>query len=83
MARHKAVNLFQTQVFRVSIVAFLSGLAPILVRCAYEHRNLSLDDALTVVALSSTLATTLIGRMDTNPVYTPDGLPGANKQDLL
>jgi hypothetical protein len=35
-----------------------------------------------VAALSSTLATTLVGRMDTNPVYTPDGLPGANKGDF-
>jgi hypothetical protein len=82
MSRKRAISLFQTKVFKTALVAFLSGLAPILIRCAYAHKGMSLEDALTVAALSSTLATTLVGRMDTNPVYTPDGLPGANKGDF-
>ena len=82
MVRKRAINLFQTKVFKSALVAFLTGLVPILIRCGYERRGMTLEDCLTVVALSSTLATTVIGRMDTSPVYTPDSLPGANKSDF-
>lgn len=82
MSHKKAVNLFQTKVFKVALVSFLSGLAPILIRAYYERRGFLLEDALTITALSSTMATTLIGRSDTSPVYTPDYLPGSNASEF-
>lgn len=82
MSRKKARSLFQTQTFKTGLLSFLAGLAPILIRCAYEHRSLSMEDAIVIASLCSTLASVLIGRMETSPVYTPDGLPGANKSDF-
>lgn len=78
----KAKSLFKTKTFKLGVIGFLSGITPIIIRCAYEHRFLSVNEAIETAALSSTFATILVGRAANDPVYTPNGLPGANKDDF-
>ncbi len=82
MPRKKARSLFETKTFKTGLISLLAGLAPILIRCAYEQRGLSVEDAIVAASLCSTFASVLVGRMETSPVYTPDGLPGANKSNF-
>lgn len=77
----KARSLFETKTFKLGVIGFLSGIAPIAIRCSYEHRFLSVNEAIETAALTSTFATVLIGRAANSPVYTPESLPGANKED--
>lgn len=76
-------SLFQTKTFKLGVISFLSGIAPLAIRCAYEHRFLSVNEAIETAALSSTFVTVLVGRASNEPVYTPNGLPGANKEDFI
>lgn len=82
MPVRKAKSLFKTRTFKLGLIGFLSGLAPIVIKCAYEHRGLSVDESIAASAMVFTFATVLMGRANNNPVYTPDGLPGANKSDF-
>lgn len=82
MPVRKAKSLFKTRTFKLGLIGFLSGLVPIVIKCAYEHRGLSVDEAIAVATLAFTFATVLMGRANNHPVYTPDGLPGANKSDF-
>lgn len=77
--RRRPVSLFATQTFKVALLAFVSGVSPILIRAAYSNNGISVDDAIACAALLTTFFTALVGRVDTNPVYTPDGIPGPNK----
>lgn len=82
MKQTKARNLFHTRTFKLGLLGLLSGLAPIVIRCAYEQRNFSIDEAIALAALCSSFAAALIGRCETSPVYTPDYLPGPNASEF-
>ena len=82
MKQIKARSLFHTRTFKLGLLGFLSGLTPVLIRCAYEYRGLSIDEAIGVAALCSSFAAALIGRCEISPVYTPDYLPGPNASEF-
>lgn len=82
MAFKQAQSLFATKTFKLGLLSLLSGVAPILIKCSYEQRKLSVDDAIAVAALFSAFATALIGRTETSPVYTPNYLPGPNASEF-
>lgn len=78
----KAKSLFATKVFQGATIALLGGLAPIVLACAYNHRLPTQEEAASSAGLLTTFALTLVGRLATEPVYTPVRLPGPNRADL-
>lgn len=78
----KAVSILSTNTFKGAAIALLGGLAPIGVNCVYENRSPTQTEAIATVALVCGFASTMVGRVQTTPVYTPDGLPGPSKKDL-
>lgn len=82
MARIRAKSLFKTKTFQGALLGFLSGLAPLIIPCFYQQRSLNEIEAIALAGLLITFGWALIGRAQTSPVYTPDGLPGANKSDF-
>ncbi len=77
--RQRPRSLFSTNTFKLGATSLLTGLLPVLITCAYERRYPSAEEALAIAGLLSTFAFLLVGRVETSPVYTPDGLPGPNK----
>lgn len=82
MLTKKSKNLFATKTFQGASLSLLIGLAPFTIGCIYEHRGLTKDEAIAVAALFGTFGWALIGRVQTNPTYTPDYLPGPNRSDF-
>lgn len=78
----KAKSLFKTKTFQGALLGFLGGLAPLIIPCFYQHRNINESEAIALAGLLTTFGWALVGRAQTSPVYTPDGLPGANKSDF-
>lgn len=78
----KAKSLFVTKTFQGAFLGFMGGLAPLIIPCAYQRRLPNEIEAIAIVGLLTTFGWALIGRAQTSSVYTPDGLPGANKSDF-
>jgi hypothetical protein len=78
----KARSLFQTKTFQSSAIALLGGLAPIAIACSYQHRLPTQNEAIATAALMSVFSSALVGRVETSPVFTPDGFPGPNESDI-
>jgi hypothetical protein len=78
----QARSLFQTKTFQSAAFALLGGLAPIAIACSYQHRLPTQNEAIATAALISAFSSALIGRIETSPVYTPNGLPGPNASDF-
>lgn len=77
--KRRARSLFATRTFKRGIEGMVGGILPILIVCAYGRRYPTVEEALAIGALLYTFVSLLVGRVETSPVYTPDGLPGPNK----
>lgn len=75
-------SLFASRTCQAAAVALVGGLAPIALTCSYQHRLPKLEEAIATAALLTTFASTIVGRVQQSPVYTPDGLPGPSKSDF-
>lgn len=78
----RAKSLFRTKTFQGAFFGFMGGLAPLIIPCFYQHRNINESEAIALIGLVTTFGWALIGRMETSPVYTPDGMLGPNKSDF-
>lgn len=79
--RRGARSLFATKTFRIGLVAFIGAATPIIIPCLYTRRAPNSDEAVTLASALIAFITLLVGRVETSPVYTPEGLPGPNKSD--
>ena len=75
-------SLFQTKTFQSAAIALLGGLAPIAIACTYQNRPPTQNEAIAAAALIGAFSSALVGRIETSPVYTPDGLPGPSLAEL-
>lgn len=75
-------SLFRTNTFKASTITLIAGLVAITVDCSYDRRYPTKSEATSVVALFTAYSWALIGRGQNSPVYTPHGLPGADKEDF-
>lgn len=83
MFKQKAKSIFQTKTFQGAAIALLGGLAPIAIACGYQHRLPTENEAIAAAALLTAFSSAMIGRVQTSPVYTPDGLPGPSRKNFL
>jgi len=82
MLKYKAKSLFATKTFQGAFLGFMGGLAPLIIPCFYQQRGINEQEAIALAGLLIVFGWALVGRAQTSPVYTPDGLPGANKSDF-
>lgn len=82
MLKYKAKSLFATKTFQGAFLGFMGALAPLIIPCFYQQRSMNEQEAIALAGLLITFGWALVGRAQTTPVYTPDGLPGANKSDF-
>lgn len=81
-AKSGAKSLFATRTFQGAVLGLVLGLTPIIVKCGYEHHWPTEEDSLEAIGLLGTFSWALIGRTQTSPVFTPQGMPGPNKSDF-
>lgn len=74
-------SIFHSKIFQAAAITLVSGLAAISLKCAYAHRAPTEEEAIAALGLFTTFGLTVAGRVNTNPVYTPIGLPGPNKDE--
>ena len=74
-------SLFITKTFIIGLLSFLSGCVPILLDSFYTSSPLTLQQINSLIALLITFGFLIVGRTTNDPVFTPPGLPGANKID--
>jgi formaldehyde-activating enzyme involved in methanogenesis len=76
-------SIFSSKTFWGAVLTAVAGIAPIVGK-AVEQKKLSVDNAVNIVIILATTGTTVIGRVQANEslVYTPNGLPGPNQEDL-
>jgi uncharacterized membrane protein (DUF441 family) len=78
-----AKSLFASKTFWGVILATLAALVPLTVN-AIEEKKLSAKNGGAMVLVIIGALQAIVGRVSaTEKVYTPDGLPGPNKQDLV
>jgi hypothetical protein len=82
MFREKAKSILQTRTFQGASIALLGGIAPIAIACGYQKRLPTQNEAIAAAALVSAFSSAMVGRVETSPVYTPDGFPGPSKKDF-
>lgn len=82
LAKIRVRNLFKTKTFQGAFLGFMGGLAPLIIPCFYQRRAPNEIEAIALVGLLTTFGWALIGRVQTNAVYTQDFLPGPNKADF-
>lgn len=82
MRKHIPKSLFATKTFQGAFLGFMATLAPLIIPCFYQRRNLNEQEAIALAGLLITFGWALIGRTQTSPVFTPDNLPGPNKSDF-
>lgn len=77
-------SLFASKTFLAICFTAIASLAP-LVGVAVKEKKLSVDNAVQIVLVLAGAGTAAVGRASANNslVYTPDGLPGMNKADVL
>lgn len=83
MSKLMAKSLFATKTFQGALLALLGGIAPIAISCAYDGKPPTKEEAIAVAGLICTFSWALVGRTQISPVYTPDGLPGPNREDFI
>jgi hypothetical protein len=76
-------SIWKSKTIQGGLITLLSSLTLIGVNCAYENRFPDKNEAVTIIGFVVAFAWTLVGRNQTAPIYTPDGLPGANKSDFI
>lgn len=74
-------SIFQSKIFQAAAITLVSGLTAISVKCCYGHRAPTEEEAIAVLGLFTTFGLTVAGRVNTDPVYTPIGLPGPDKDE--
>jgi formaldehyde-activating enzyme involved in methanogenesis len=76
-------SIFSSKTFWGAVLTAVAGIAPIVGE-AVEEGKLSVDQTVNIVVILATTGTAVIGRVQANEslVYTPNGLPGPNKEDL-
>lgn len=77
-------SLFLSKTFLAICFTTVAALAP-LVGNAIKEKKLSVDNSVQIVLVLTGAGTAIVGRASANGslVYTPDGIPGANKSDVL
>lgn len=78
----KAKSILQTRTFQGAALALIGGLAPIAISCGYQQRLPTENEAIAAFSLLIGFSSAMVGRVQTTPVYTPDGLPGPSKKDF-
>lgn len=77
-------SLFLSKTFLAICFTTVAALAPI-VGSAVKENKLSVDNAVQIVLVLTGAGTAVVGRAAANNslVYTPNGIPGTNKADVL
>lgn len=77
-------SLFASKTFLAVCFTAIASLAP-LIGVAIKENKLSVDNAVQIVLVLAGAGTAVVGRAAANNslVYTPNGLPGINKEDVL
>lgn len=84
----KPKSIFQSKTFWGAVLTAVAALAPVIGKSVSQYNETHEVDPQSlanIVVVFATTGLTIIGRIDANssaPVYTPNGLPGPDKEDL-
>jgi hypothetical protein len=78
-------SIFQSKTFWGAVLTAIAAISPVVAKNVEEYQNTGKIDPNSVSQIVVVLATTgltILGRIEaTEPVYTPKGLPGADKPE--
>ncbi|WNZ44025.1 hypothetical protein Q2T42_19515 [Leptolyngbya boryana CZ1] len=76
-------SMVQSKTIWGAVLTAIASIAPLIAKSITAYQNTGktdLNDIAQMVVILATTALTIIGRIDASAVvYTPDGMPGANK----
>ncbi len=76
-------SIFQSKTFWGAVLTAIASISPVVAKDVTDYQNTGKIDAngiSQIVVILATTGLTILGRVEaTDTVYTPKGLPGANK----